>query len=554
MNCPGSEQAAAYADGRLDAAESARYLEHCSECDDCRRTLAFLTAEHEGSPVPAELEFRAIASIRRTLDRERDRTPRPVRRAAVPVRPPASPVGFVIAAALLAGFVGLLLLAKQPPARSGESREMVRRELAPLPEPEPTPFAPTAPAPETLRHEPAPPPQIVELPKQAPTKSEEPKATTPADPPVRETPKPEDVRPEDPPRAPSHTIVARALVEVQITDITGPLALHRKGAKTKEKLTSVARLSEGDVLTAEKSASFQVEGRHAVVLSESTQISMAYIPQEQAPWLRLHSGEAMVDSTGPARWVVTDGVVAVAVKPARARFTAARGDARLSLSSLSEPLYVQPDGGQVRAIRPGEELQVGKSTAELRPLDAGVAARKNAAFDAARPKTRTIFYTSCDPTDAKREHFFLQEGSWFKNEALLSRERGDRERTAVAAIGPNPRFAWRGSLVLRFRALSNCKSFETQLRVDEKKYTLWKATALDRRARDQWVSVEIPLEIPPAPQPPNWLFRRDDGGTLLTITTEDKFDSIRFMVKQSDVYGDQKAWILIDDIQVVDRD
>src|SRR5207248_1015122 len=234
----------------------------------------------------------------------------------------------------------------------------------------------------------------------------------------------------EPPRAPSHTVVARALSEVQITDITGSLSVHRKGAKTKERLTGVARLGEGDLVTSEKSASFQVEGRHPVVLTENTTISMAYVAQEQAPWLRLHSGEALVDSTGSARWVVTDGMVAVAVKPARARFTAARGDARLTLSSLSEPLYVQPDGGQVHAIHPGEELQVGKSSAEVRVLDPALTAKKVAAFDAARPKTRTIFYTSCDPADAKREHFFVQEGSWYKNEALQSHDRGDRERMA----------------------------------------------------------------------------------------------------------------------------
>src|SRR5438128_8532532 len=106
MICPGQEQAAAYADGRLDAAESARYLEHCSECDDCRRTLALLSIPRESSRVPAETEARAIAALRRALDRDRDRTPRPMRRAA-PSRPQTSPVGFVIAAAMLAGFVGL---------------------------------------------------------------------------------------------------------------------------------------------------------------------------------------------------------------------------------------------------------------------------------------------------------------------------------------------------------------------------------------------------------------------------------------------------------------
>ncbi|MBI3856505.1 MAG: hypothetical protein HY293_12530, partial [Planctomycetes bacterium] len=233
-------------------------------------------------------------------------------------------------------------------------------------------------------------------------------------------------------------------------------------------------------------------------------------------------------------------------------FTAARGEARLSFSSLSEPLYVQPDGGGIHAIHPGEELQVGRAAAEVHPLDPGVAAKKIAAFEAARPRQRTIFYTSCDAADQKREHFFVQDGVWWRNDGLYSRERPDR--TAAVAIGPNPRFAWRGSLVLRFRYTTNCKSVEAQLRVDEKKYTLFKPIAVDRRNADQWNVAEIPLEIPAAPQPQHWLFRRDDGATMLTVSTEDKFDSIRFVVRPGDVYGDSRPYVLLDDIQVYEKE
>ena len=367
------------------------------------------------------------------------------------------------------------------------------------------------------------------------------------EPPVRVAPKPDDIRPEEPAaRPPAHTVVARALTELQITDITGTLMVHRKGAKSKEKLSGVTHLADGDVLSAEKSASFRVEGRHPVVLGENSSVSMAYVAQEQAPWLRLHSGEAMVDSTGSARWVVTDGVVAVAVKPARARFTAARGDARLSLASLSEPLYVQPDGGAVHAIRLGEELQVGRANAEVKPVDPALVARKLAAFDAARPKVRTLFYTSCDPADAKREHFFVQEGAWWKNEGLYSRERADR--TAVASIGPNPRFSWGEKLTLRVRYSTNCKAIEIQQRVDERKYTLFKTLPVDKKNAGLWQTVEIPFT------PAAWQFRRDDGVNQLMVTTEDRVDAIRFVAKPSDVFGDAKPYVLIDDIQVTERE
>ena len=97
--------------------------------------------------------------------------------------------------------------------------------------------------------------------------------------------------------------------------------------------------------------------------------------------------------------------------------------------------------------------------------------------------------------------------------------------------------------------MTNCKSVETQLRVDEKKYTLVRPVAVDRKNLNQWMSVEIPFALSGWP-----VFRRDDGGTQLVVSTEDKFDSIRFVVRQQDVFGDQRADVLIDDIQVVERE
>src|SRR5262245_43612930 len=104
MMCPGPEQAAAYADGRLDAAEAAGYLEHCAECEECRRSLALLSLPRESAPVPAEREARAIGALRRALDR----TPRGLRRPVLPAPARHSRVGFAIAAALLFGFIALL--------------------------------------------------------------------------------------------------------------------------------------------------------------------------------------------------------------------------------------------------------------------------------------------------------------------------------------------------------------------------------------------------------------------------------------------------------------
>ena len=542
MTCPGPELAAAYADGRLDAAESARYLEHCADCDECRRTVAILFQTRGDAAVPPALEARALSALRRSLDR--DRTPRAFRRTSVP-RPQTSPAGLLAAAALLVGFVALVVAARQRPVRLPEVREVARK--ASVPEPAPVPEPASVPFLEIPRREAPPAPEPAPGPRVETPRPEEPRPEVPVEAVARELPKSDETRVEEPSKVPSHTVAARTLSEIQVTDIAGPLTVHRKGAKTKERLSGVARLGEGDVLSTDKPASFQVEGRHPVVLCENTSISMAYVPQEQAPWLHVQSGEAVVDSTAPSRWVVTDGQVAVAVKPAKARFSAARRDSRLALAAHTETIYLQPDGGALHSVRPGEELQVARASAEVRPVDAAVASRRAATFEAARPRQRTVFYTSCDPVDAKREHFFVQEGTWYRNEALLSRERADR--TAAAAIAPNPRFAWRDNLLLRFRYATNGKMVEAQMRVDEKRYTLVHPLAVDRRSRDQWLSAEIPFALSGWP-----VFRRDDNGSQLVVSTEDKFDAIRFVVRQQDVYGDQRPYVLIDDIQVVEKE
>jgi hypothetical protein len=226
---------------------------------------------------------------------------------------------------------------------------------------------------------------------------------------------------------------------------------------------------------------------------------------------------------------------------------ASRKDSRLALSANTETLYLQPDGGELHSIHAGEELQVGRGSAEVKSVEASVAARRSATFEAARPRQRTVFYTSCDPADAKREHFFVKEGFFLRNDGLYSAELKDR--TAAASIAPNPRFAWRDTYALRFRYLTNCKTIEAQMRVDERKYTLVRPLPTERKAAGQWISVEIPFALPGWP-----MFRRDDQGTTLVVTPDDKFDVIRFVVRQQDVYGDAKAFVLIDDIQVVEKE
>jgi len=283
------------------------------------------------------------------------------------------------------------------------------------------------------------------------------------------------------------------------------------------------------------------------VLGDNTTVSMAWVAQDQAPYIHVRSGEVTVDSTGPTRWVVSDGTVAVMIKQAQARFAATPGKG-LRVSALSEPIYVQPDGGAVHSLRPGEEIEVAKASVETRPLEPGKADRTLASFHAARPRQKTIFFTSCDPSDAKRETFFVQEGSFLKNEALLSKERADR--SIAVSLAPNPRFTWRPNLVLRFRVRTNAQVVTASVRADERRYTLFKDVPIARERMNAWVPVEIPLPIAEGAMG----FARDDGMNQLTFTFEDKYDALRFEAKGKDVFGDQKPYLLVDDIQVVVKD
>lgn len=563
MNCPDSERLAAYAEGRLEGAEADSLLAHCADCDDCRRELALVTLGRgeagPSAPVPAALRARTVKAVVRSLERDRDRTPRhaSARIAVLRERKSVFPIGLAAAAALFVALAGLIALVQTrssrplspAPSPAPEARRSAPAVPAPLPSPPPRgerlvpePRLPEPPRELAVRPvpvpPPAPPPAVERRPAPEPEPEREIVTPTPEPP-----PKPEETRAEELPQKPAHTVAARSFSELQITDVTGSLSVRRKGG-AREKLAGVARLSESDVLTAEKPSSFQVEGRHPVVLAENAQVSLAYASLEQAPWLHIRGGEAMVDSTGPTRWIVSDGRVALVIKQARARFATVPGEDRLIVTPLTEPLLVQPDGGRVQAVRPGQELQVGKAAAEVRPLDPAVVARKSAAFEAGRPKTRTVFYTSCDPADGNRGHCFVQEGTFFKNEALLARERPDR--TSAVVVNPNPRFAWGKSLLVRFRYRTNATNLQLSLPCSERSYWLFKDIAVGRSNSHQWVQVEFPIV--------NLGWKREDGVTSLTFTTQDKFDEIRFSARQQDVFGDQKLYLLIDDIQFVDRE
>jgi hypothetical protein len=544
MTCPESEVLAAHAEGRLDAAESTALLDHAADCDDCRRQLSLLeTGRIPDGPetaLPSRIRARVMQTVRPFRPARSFRNPRPSYAALVAAAGVA--VAIVLAAVLNPRPEPAVPRAVPAPLPLPLA---AAPDVAPLPAPAPPNQVPTIvavpdPEPEARGPEPVAPPA-------APPRVED-----AAPPPAAAPPAPRETRaePATPRASPTHAIAVRALTELRATDFSGPVSIRRRGGASKERPSGFARLSDADILVAEKAAGFHVDGVHPVVLGEGAQVSVAYAAEDRAPWLHVRGGEVLVDSLRPTRWVLTDGRIAVTLRQARARFAAFPGRG-LCIAALGDPVYVQPDGGDVHVVRPGEELEVGKSSAELRRADPGQDERRRHAFDNARPRVRTLFHTSCDPTDAKREHFFVEEGSFYRNEALQSKDQADRSSSVVLA--PNPRLAWREGLTLRFRFRTNATSLQVSLPVGEKRFAMTANVAVDRRNVGQWVSTEVPF---------NGIYWRDEGPgmggfgadaakSFRFVNTGDKFDSIRFAARQQDVFGDQKVYFLLDDVQVV---
>src|SRR5687767_1086445 len=214
MNCPESEVLAAHADGGLEADESARLLEHAAECDGCRREMALLELSRAGAGtgLPARMRARALKAALR---------PRAPRYFA---RPGGRRSAFAFASAAVALLAAGLLVAawrKGPSTLPASKAPVVKAEPpAPLPEPPPEP------PPVVAKAEP---PAPIEPPRRAdppvPAPSPEPPKVEPAavpEPPP-ELPKVGGTRPE-PAAPPAHTIAARALSEIQLTDFSGAVS------------------------------------------------------------------------------------------------------------------------------------------------------------------------------------------------------------------------------------------------------------------------------------------------------------------------------------------
>lgn len=547
MNCPDPERAAAAAEGRLDPAEDSLYLEHCADCEACRHELALLSGLRERAPSASPEELRR--TIRRTVLRA---VARQRRRRQPPGGIPLPALWIPAAAVLLVALGGMIWAGARSQARPALSAPPLAGAPAPPAGPFPgvpgpaevtSPVPPVPPAPEE-KPAPATPPEIPFPGGAAPPSAPDP-SYPPAPPPAVPPPAPETV-PVPPPGPAAVPTRSRTFGSILVTDAGPGIRWRRGGGPSRTPAAGPFRVNAEDLLWAESAAGLRLEGGPGLVLGTGTRIVLACASPEQAPYLRLQAGEVVVEPQEPSSWILSDGRVEILLQRAAGRFVVYPVGDRLAAAALGEPLYALAGGNGPQRVGVRQVLVAGRGGAEVRPADPADLQRIQALFEAERPRRRTLFYTSCDPADVRRGHVFLLEGTYLRQEAVLSLE--GPGRSASVAIVPNPRFPWKGNLVLGFRFATNATAFQVGLRVEERKYTLWRGIPVERRHVNQWRGATVPLSLS------SLGFTRDDGQTSLVVGPRDLIDAVRFTVQGKDVYGDQRAYIAVDDVEVYERE
>lgn len=526
--CPESELIGGYVEGSLTADELWRIENHITVCDDCRREVALLHLHRSAPAEPAELSASVRQNARAAFDRQRYASSGTKRQRSVVART-GSPGVFAAAALFVLAAIGVLLWVNsrrqnQPvdedvvekPGKVAPKEEQVAEEKD-LPKPPPREWPPQLPEPER---------EVTDQPK------DEPKPEPKKDDPVVDQPRDEPKKPDD--KKPPRETVARSYDSLTLTDLRGEIALRRKGQAKAEKAGGVVTVGNGDVLTADKPSSFNVEGKYAVVLTESSRVMMALVAKEEAAWLSVEKGGAVVDSggNGGARWILTDGRSVVLVDRTRGKFGATRGEDGLAVVALSDGLRCQTEGGESRTLRFGDELVDGK----VRKHEAPDALRGVLASH--RPSERTLFYSA----DLKLGRFTLVEGVIERekdNEMLRSIE---KKKTQRVTIQFGKKIAWNQDLVVRFRYKTNARLVRVTLPLPGDKGSLITEIETNKKYVNSWVEVELPLDR----------FGITASGTIY-LSPRDLLETFQVQVDSSAVYGDAKGYLLVDDIQFVDR-
>lgn len=531
--CPESELIAAFVERRLTADEQWQVENHAAACDECRRELALVQGQTHAAPseMPSRLKLRVKGALAQSLHRAGG-----TRRKTRSMRVARSSPLWALAGSFLIFAAAVLVLAAQLRRKTDPTAPLVVE--SPRTRPAPTPSTEESRDLETDLRAPLRewPPQIPEesVPTEKPKSEDDPPVIV--DPPEEIAPKPET----KPLPSPTET-VARILDGVTLTDVVGEFIVERAGKK--EKVRGIVTVSSGDVLAAEKTSAFHVEGRHGIVMPSGSRISVASSIHEQATWIAVHAGDALIEPAGMSgsRWVVTDGRSVVLIDKTRGRFSVARKSDGPAITALSDGLKVSSEGGTPETLRAGEAWHRGTVTpsdregADLAQLEANL------------PRERSLFFATCDREDLRRGRWTVREGGLERegtgkavNSYLRSVDKRDHHKTEVRI---EHRVAWDLDLVLRFRYRTNARRLRVEILLPRSQGMLLAEVAVNRESANRWVTVELPLHR----------FQVIGTGPM-TLTSYDRLESLEFRVAQNEIYaGGTRGYVGVDDLQILER-
>lgn len=513
--CPESELIAAAVEGGLTADEQWRLENHAAACDDCRRewAIAGIRRVEPSAEIPAALKVRVKSAVARLLDRERG-----TRRKTRTFRPASTAPLWGVAASILIFAGAALLLAVQ--LRRRADRPVVVVPESPTPRTEKTEPSRKE---ESARRLPRPP----RLPALGPVERAPERKTE-----LVEKPEEKPERPAEKPVERSKETVARVFEPLRITDLSGELTVRRNGAK--EKARGVVVLSAGDEIAAAGPASFYIEGRHAVVLPAASRLSLATSATEQATWLSVREGTALVDPDGGSRWAVSDGRSVAILEKGRARFAASREPDGLTLTALSDSLRVAPEGGTSETVRSGDEWRAGT----IGPSSKAALFKER--LGAGRPRERSVFFATCDPDDLRCGRWAIAEGILEKKTGFLAST--DKRLHHLVEIRLDQRIAWDFDHVVRFRYRTNAKRLLVHLPLPEGKGLLLSEITVGRDAAGRWTVAELPLSG-----------FQVVGADRVVLSSYDRMESIEFRAAQGEIWsGSGRGTVAIDDVQILE--
>jgi anti-sigma factor ChrR (cupin superfamily) len=344
--CEETEFWARWAEEALDEAERDRAARHLAGCDACRRAVMLARLAGEGAaPTMSDTARRRV---------EKAVIVSPVRRGILRVWHVAAAAAVIVGVSMYFAF-----RSPETPAVTGTGPSEESPAANVTTPPTPRPVAPAAPGPQPPGTDaPQAPDPVPPAPSPAPPKTEVVRKPAPPTPDIVPDPPRDPVVPGRPdPRTPDPKLLAG----VPVSDPVG-ISVRRGGGSEAVALTSTDILGQGDVLIAEKAASFSVDGAALVAMEPATQLSVASL-SGQGYLLLMFRGRAFVDTAGGQQaWDVRYGDSSFWVNRVRGRMSVDTTVGVLSLGIVSGEARFQhgvaeesvKEGGRVTLTKEGK--------------------------------------------------------------------------------------------------------------------------------------------------------------------------------------------------------